>query len=83
MSWLLPKAIPTGGTIRSVGEYNRTAYDRAYYHAKRKPRKQTYTADQKKRRADQYMARYWADPEHFRALGRAAYWRRKTRQGKR
>lgn len=80
MIWILPRhELPAGGAIRCVGKFNRTAYDRAYYHAKRKGRKQTYTPEQKARRAEQQMQRYYAKLERSRAAARARYWKHRDR----
>lgn len=77
MTWLLPTAaaVPLGGEIRNVGRFDRRAYDRAYYHAKRKGRKQTYTPEQIARINERAKARYHANPERARANARANYWR--------
>lgn len=78
MSWIAPTVadIPAGGQFRSEGEFNRRAYDRAYYHAKRKGKeRKPLTAEQKERRRIQARERYAANPEHMRALARANYWR--------
>lgn len=77
MSWLLPTtaSIPSGGSCRSVGKFNRRAYDRAYYHAKRKGRKQERTPEQKAARSAAQASRYRKRLEHMRALARANYWR--------
>lgn len=82
MTWLLPSIaiIPTGGKVRSVGRFNRTAYDRAYYHAKRKgKRKQRYTPEQQARRKATTAARYYANLERERAKARARYWKHRDR----
>lgn len=82
MTWLLPTAdaIPTGGTVRSIvteGEKrDLRAYNRAYYHAKRKGKRVVVlTPEQRARRSAQQKARYHANPEHHRAIARANYWR--------
>lgn len=82
MTWLLPTIteVPAGGEIRSVGRFNRRAYDRAYYHAKRKGRvKQAYTPEQLERRRAQRQQAYERRKEHERALARARYWRNRER----
>lgn len=82
MTWLeaSPADIPSTGTIRSVGRQDRTAYHRAYYHAKLKGRvKQVYTPEQQARRAERRRALYWANLERSRAVGRANYWRHRDR----
>ena len=82
MTWLLPTVadIPSAGEVRSVGRFDRRAYDRAYYHAKRKARrKQVYTPEQKARRRAQRAAAYVANIEHERALARARYWRNRDK----
>ena len=83
MTWLLPTVadIPSEGEIRVVGRYDRRAYHRAYYHAKRKGRiKQKYTPAQKARRAEMARRRYYANLERSRANGRANYWRSVARK---
>lgn len=88
MTWLLPTkaAIPEAGTVRMVLEAGRSvearrAYDRAYYHAKRKGKRKppVLTPEQKERRRIQARERYRANPDHMRALARESYWRRKAR----
>lgn len=81
MSWLTPIVkIPTGGKIRSVGRFDALAYQRAYYHAKRKlngPQKRT--PEQKARRAERHREFYQQNIERMRALARARYWKHRER----
>lgn len=83
MTWLTPGIEILEGLaaaqIRTVGTgttRSRRAYDRAYYHAKRKGTpKPPLTAEQRARRAETQAARYRANPEKFKANARANYWR--------
>lgn len=78
MSWILPNAaiIPAGGEIRSGGEFDRRAYDRAYYHAKRKGKpRPPLTEAQKARRRQTAREYYHRNIERVRANARANYWR--------
>jgi hypothetical protein len=91
MSWLEPKKIPAGGTVRVVRRLHahdteegakvrelelRKAYHRAYYHARRKgKRKQTYTPEQLERRREQRAQAYRRNLERERANARARYWK--------
>lgn len=80
MTWLLPSvSLPSGGRIRSSGRHDRAAYHRAYYHAKRKPRRVALTPEQKARRKVQRVAYYHRNIERERANARARYWRKKAR----
>lgn len=83
MKWLLPTIadVPAGGQVRNVGRYDRRAYDRAYYHAKRKGRRATkpYTPAQLERRRKQRMAGYYRNAERERANARARYWKNRDR----
>ena len=81
LNWIFPTldVLPFGGSIRSVGEFNVRAYNRAYYHAKRKPRRQTYSAEQLARRREQRAAAYKANIERERANARARYLRNRER----
>lgn len=80
MTWIMPTVtLPTGGTVRSVGSFNRKAYDRAYYHAKRKPRKQVYTPAQAERRNVQRLATYYRNLEQARADARVRYWKNRDK----
>ncbi len=93
MTWILPSGpLPEGGRIRSVlnlasaeekAEAEREAlraYNRAYYHAKRKgkPRK-AQTPAQKARRAERERLRYARRREHYQALARSYYWKRRNK----
>jgi hypothetical protein len=82
MSWILPTldALPTGGKVRSVGAFDKRAYHRAYYHAKRKGKPQKpATAEQLAKRAAAQRRRYYANLERFRANARANYWRHRDK----
>lgn len=59
----------------------RTAYDRWYYHAVRKPKgyKQSLSAAQKAKRNARQRQRYIDNPDHMRALARANYWRHREK----
>lgn len=81
MSWLLPSVqLPTGGRIRSEGRYDHLAYQRAYYHAKRKPVRRAYTTAQAAKRKAQRHALYHNNLERERANARARYWKYKARE---
>lgn len=80
MSWILPSVrLPAGGKVRSVGKFNRKAYDRAYYHAKRKPRKQLRSPAQTARRNARQLALYHLNRERQRANARARYWKNRDK----
>lgn len=80
MSWILPAVrLPAGGKVRSVGKFNRKAYDRAYYHAKRKGRKQTYTPLQSAQRNAQRREAYQHKLEKMRGDARARYWKHRDK----
>ena len=81
LNWILPTlaVLPTGGKVRSVGRRDIRAYNRAYYHAKRKPRRQTYSAEQLSRRREQRAAAYYRNIERERANARARYLRNSER----
>jgi hypothetical protein len=84
VKWLLPTIadVPAGGQVRNVGRYDRRAYDRAYYHAKRKGRRQAkpYTPAQLERRRKQRMAGYYRNADRERANARATrYWKNRER----
>lgn len=78
MNWLLPgvEQIPTGGDVRCVGEFDRKAYDRAYYHTVRKGVKktQTFTPAQRARQNKRRKKLYHDNLERERANARARYW---------
>lgn len=80
MTWLLPTQIPTGGVIRSVVKLDQRdvrAYNRAYYHARRKAKidRKPRTPEQRARERELFKARYNANPEKYRAIARENYWR--------
>ena len=81
VSWILPTLaiLPAGGKVRSVGRRDTRAYNRAYYHAKRKPRRQAYSAEQLARRREQRAALYRRNEERERANARARYLRNSER----
>lgn len=80
MTWLLPSVqLPTGGRIHSEGRYDHIAYQRAYYHTKRKPMKRAYTTEQMAKRKAQRRALYYKNLERERANARARYWKYKAR----
>jgi hypothetical protein len=81
-AWLLPTidVVPAGGEIRNVGRFDRRAYHRAYYHAKRKGRvRQTYTPEQQARRRELARQRYQRDKDRLRGIARALYWKHRDR----
>lgn len=81
MTWIIPTVPLPKGIVRSViqecGDFDRRAYARAYYHAVRKHKlvRKPLTAEQKARRTAKAKERYESNPQHFRALARANYWR--------
>lgn len=80
MSWILPAVIlPTGGKVRSIGRFDSRAYHRAYYHAKRKGRKQIYTPAQSERRNAQRREGYYRNLEKHRADARVRYWKHRDK----
>jgi len=84
MTWLLPTLAVLDGiedaTIRSVGEFNKTAYLRAYHIVKRRRKyRQTYTPEQKARRVKKRMELYYKNLERERANARARYARHRER----
>lgn len=80
MNWLMPLITLPRGRIRSVGRFDRKAYDRAYYHTKRKGRvKQAYTPEQLARRRESRRLAYYTNIERERANARVRYWRNRDR----